>query len=180
MGSKVKNVNVTRENEKQSGGSLAGHPRLAGLRDEIDRLFDQFLERGWLAPYAGLWEPLPSTGEGRFRNLMELPRADLSESDTEFELTVELPGMSGKDIEVTVTDKIISLKGEKRSEHESREKDYYIAERSYGSVRRDFAMPSGVDAGKVTASFSKGILKLRMPKTKEGRSKSRRLDIKAE
>ena len=157
---------------------------LMSLRQQVDQLFDQFLDEGWMKPGAGLagiWDsPLfKSSGLG-MSGLMESPRTDMSESDKEYELTVELPGMSEKDLEVTVKDNMITLKGEKKSERETKEKDYHLAERSYGSIRRSFSLPADVNPGKVSATFSRGVLTVHLPKAKEARSKPQKIEVKGE
>lgn len=161
-----------------------GYAPFMGFRDEMNRMFDRFLSEDWMRPAPALRHlrelPLFKHKGVDLSELMETPRADMSETEKEYELTVELPGMSEKDIELNITDDMISLKGEKKSQHETKEKDYYIAERSYGSVHRTFAMPSGVKLDKVMASFSNGVLTVHLPKTKEARSKPRKVDIKAE
>lgn len=176
-----KKAHVTQE-EGVSGRAV--YPPLMSLRQQVDRLFDDFLDEDWMMPSTALsriWDlPLMKPRSIDMRRLMESPRTDMSESDSEYELSVELPGMSEKDVEVTVKDNMITLKGEKRSERETKEKDYHIAERSYGSVRRTFSMPSDVDADKVKANFSKGVLTVQLPKTKEARSKPKKIDVKGE
>ena len=162
-----------------------GYTPFMTLRDEMDRVFDRFLSEDWMRPAPALRRrlrdfPLFRPKGVDLSELMETPRADMSETDTEYELTVELPGMSEKDIELNITDDMISLKGEKKSERETKEKDYYIAERSYGSLHRTFTMPSGVELDKVKAKFSKGVLTVHLPKTKEARAKPRKVDIKSE
>jgi HSP20 family protein len=187
MATKAEEVPVKKEPVKKkemttSAGAV--YPPLMSLRQQVDRLFDDFLDEDWMMPSAALsriWDlPLMKPRGIDMRRLMETPRTDMSESESEYELSVELPGMSEKDVEVTIKDNMITLKGEKRSERETKEKDYHIAERSYGSVRRTFSMPSDVDAGKVKASFSKGVLKLHLPKTKEARAKPRKIEVKGE
>ena len=186
MATKAEDIPVKKEGPKEQMPSARepAFPPLMSLRQQVDRLFDQFLDEGWMRPMAsssGVWDsPLFKPTAADMRALMESPRTDMSESDKEYELSIELPGMSEKDVEVTVKDNMITLKGEKKSERETKEKDYHIAERSYGSVRRTFSMPADVDAGKVTAKFAKGVLTVHLPKTKEARSKPQKIDVKGE
>ena len=156
---------------------------LASLREEIDNLFERFSEdwpslprlfgRGWTYPIADL--------ERRF-NLprMELtPRVDVSESDDSYDITVELPGMTEKDIEVTLSDDSLTIKGEKKVEREEKKKNYHVSERSYGSFQRTFRVPSSVETDKVEASYSKGVLNLSLPKTHAAKSSKRSITVKA-
>ncbi|HSS65651.1 MAG TPA: Hsp20/alpha crystallin family protein [Gammaproteobacteria bacterium] len=186
MATKAEDIPVKKQPEKQEMSAPGGraYPPLMSLRQQVDRLFDQFLDEGWMRPmtgFSGIWDsPLFKSAGMDMRGLMESPRTDMSESDKEYELSIELPGMSEKDVEVTVHDNMITLKGEKKSERETMEKDYHIAERSYGSVRRTFSMPSDVDSDKVKASFSKGVLTVHLPKTNEARAKPLKVDVKGE
>ena len=187
MAAKAESVAVKKKGKDEDVPTSSEGPvyvPLMSLRQQVDRLFDQFLDEGWIRPshgMYGIWDsPLWKARGIDMSRLMESPRADMSESADAYEVSVELPGMSEKDIEVTVRDNLISLKGEKKSERETKEKDYHIAERSYGSVRRSFSMPADVDTNKVSATFSKGVLKMHLPKTKEARTKFHRIDVKAE
>lgn len=186
MATKAEDIPVRTEAEKGQRGSVRepAYPPLMSLRQQVDRLFDQFLDEDWMRPmkgFSGIWDtPLFKTRGMDMRGLMESPRTDMSESDKEYDLSIELPGMSEKDIEVTVKDNMVMLKGEKKSERETKEKDYHIAERSYGSVRRTFSLPPDVDSSKVEANFSKGVLTVHLPKTKEARSKPQKIEVKGE
>jgi HSP20 family protein len=187
MATKAHSVHVVKGKTNDISKTLPerwGYAPFTTLRDEMDRVFDRFLSEEWMRPAPALRRlrefPLFKHKGVDLSELMETPRADMSENEMEYELTVELPGMSEKDIELNTTEDMISLKGEKKSERETKEKDYRIAERSYGSVLRTFAMPSGVETNKVKANFSKGVLTVHLPKTREARAKPRKVDIKAE
>ncbi len=186
MATRAEDIPVKKEAARKQapGAREPSFPPLMSLRQQVDRLFDDFLQEGCMRPMkglAGIWDfPQFKSTVADMRGLMESPRTDMSESDKEYELSVELPGMSEKDVEVTIKDNMITLKGEKRSERETKEKDYHIAERSYGSVRRTFSMPADVDTGKVTAKFAKGVLMVHLPKTREARSKPQKIDVKGE
>ena len=186
MASKTQSVEVKKRGDNDVSGremAQSGFLPFMSLRDEIDRTFDRFLSEPWMAPSERLrelwnWTPFRSMGSA-LGDLMISPRADMTESDKEYVVTVELPGMDEKDIELTVTENSISLKGEKKSEQEVTEKDYHMTERSYGRYQRSFAVPAGVDVEKAKASFSKGVLTLNLPKTKEARAKPRKIEVKS-
>ena len=108
----------------------------------------------------------------------DLPAVDLVEKDHEFELTCELPGMDEKDIELKLVGDMLTIKGEKTEQKEEREKDYHLSERRYGSFQRSFQMPDGVDAGKIEASFAKGVLTVKMPKSSEAQKKEKKIEVK--
>lgn len=95
------------------------------------------------------------------------PAVDLTESDEEYRLTAELPGMSADDIEVEVREGDLILHGEKEIEEEKEEEDYHVTERSYGEFYRRFTLPSSVDAREVRAEMDDGVLTVRLPKTEK-------------
>ena len=103
------------------------------------------------------------------------PAADITEDDKAYKIAAELPGMSEKDIEVS----LLVLKGEKRQEREEQEKNRYLSERSYGAFQRSFALPDGIDRNKIAAEFSKGVLTLTLPKTQEAQKQPKKIEVKA-
>lgn len=185
---------MTTEAKKPEGGngektaravSTAGrsaHPLFGNPRGDFDQLFNRFLGRGWMTPrggLSGLWDfpsmPAPSTG---LREALTLPQADVSETDSEYEITVDLPGMDEKDIDVSLTDDAIVLKGEKKSEKETKEKEFHLTERSFGSFKRSFSLPADVDRKGVKATFSKGVLTVHLPKSQEADAKPQKIEVK--
>jgi HSP20 family protein len=126
------------------------HP-FVSLQREIDRLFQDF-GRGF-----------PAFGSREFsRDLM--PAIDVTETDGDIEITAELPGLEEKDVQINVTDNVLTIRGEKKAEKEDKQKDYHVVERSYGSFYRAFELPAGVEADKIKADISKGVLKVTVPK----------------
>jgi HSP20 family protein len=103
---------------------------------------------------------------------------DVAERENEYEITAELPGMEEKDIEVNVSDDLLTIKGEKREEKEEKKKDYYVSERRYGSFQRSFSLPDGIDANKIEAKFINGVLTVILPKTPEAQKKQKKIEIK--
>ncbi|HUI20981.1 MAG TPA: Hsp20/alpha crystallin family protein [Methylocella sp.] len=148
------------------------------LRREIDRLFDNFHEGAWRLPFGRpvfdlelLWP--------RGTGWAIAPAVDVTEKEKEYEITAELPGMDEKDIEIKLSNGTLTIKGEKKEEKEEREKDYYLSERRYGSFLRSFRVPEGVDAAKIEATFAKGVLTLKLPKTAEAQKAEKTIAIKA-
>ena len=133
-------------------------PMLQVHRD-IDRIFDSFF-RGFDLPFPASMRPFEVFGEG---GLLK-PRADLSATDTEYQLTVEIPGVSEKDVSLDITGDTMTIRGEKRQEKEEKDKDYYRIERSYGSFQRVLSLPDDVDQDHITASFKNGVLTVTMPR----------------
>lgn len=107
------------------------------------------------------------------------PRFDVSETDTAVIIEAELPGMDEKDIELTLQDNILTLKGEKKREEETKKKNCYISERSYGHFQRSLQLGSGVDSEHVDAAFKNGVLTINIPKLEPEKSQARTINIKA-
>jgi HSP20 family protein len=141
------------------------------LRRQMDRLFDSFAG-GWHLPSIAAPFAAPHLGGGTVSL-----RFDVSESDDALEISAELPGMDEKDIEVSLENGLLTVKGEKKAESERTEKDYYVTERRYGSFRRSFHLPDTVDEDKVQAKFDKGVLRVILPKVAEAKHKARKISI---
>jgi len=109
-----------------------------------------------------------------------VPQVDVVDTDKEIRVSAELPGLDEKDIEVSLTREALTIKGEKREEKEEKGKDYYRSERSYGSFTRIIPLPVEIDAEKVAASFKKGVLTVKLPKTKQAINETRKVSIKPE
>lgn len=153
----------------QRGGLLA-HPFL-DLRREIDNLFDNFFS----GTFPSLGRGLLAEPFGRAGQLA--PSLDIAETDKGYEVSAELPGMSEDDIEVTVANGMLSLKGEKREEKEEKKKNYYLSERRFGSVERAISLPEGIDEDKITAKFDKGVLTVTLPKSPEAQKAVKKVKI---
>ena len=153
-----------------SRGGLATQRRPEDLFSQLHREMNDFFDDVWRGFD-------PSAGDGG-RRLQ--PRVDVAETDKkEIEVTAELPGLDEQDVDVTLADGVLTLKGEKRSERKEEGRDFYLAERSYGAFHRSIALPEGIDVDKVSAEFSKGVLKVRAPKLPEAQSKAKKIAIKA-
>jgi len=131
---------------------------------DIDRMFEDF-GRSWR---------LPSIAE---RETLLSPAIDVSETDDAIEVSAELPGIDEKDIEVEVADNLLTIKGEKKSEKKEKKKDYHLVERSYGSFQRSVPLPYEVNPDKVTAKFTKGVLKVTMPKPPQAKEKAKKVKV---
>ena len=105
------------------------------------------------------------------------PAVDLYEEKDDIVVKVELPGMDKENIEVNLTDHTLTIKGEKKKEAETKEKDYYRSERSYGAFLRTLELPKEVHADKVKANFKNGILEVRLPKTEEAKAKEVKVKV---
>ena len=115
-----------------------------------------------------------------FRTIPEqnhFPKVDVTETKNEFSISAELPGIDDKDIDVTLDDGTLTLKGEKKVEKEDKQGEFYSRERSYGSFQRTFKVPETIDQNKINASFNKGILTVKLPKTLESRKEVKKIAI---
>lgn len=106
------------------------------------------------------------------------PRLELKETKTGIQLTAELPGMSQDDVKISIDDHILTISGEKQAETEKDEGGYRVSERSYGAFSRSIALPRGVDADKITATMSDGVLKLVGPKLAGAETKTIKIQTK--
>ncbi len=177
MNDETKEVPVKKE------GRLGGFPLepLAHIRDEMDRLFDD-VTSSW--PWGrrrrhGMMEPFRGTDFGWGGGVATF---DIVDRDDEIQIDAELPGMDEKEIEVKFSDGILTVQGEKKEETEEGEKgsNYYLSERRYGAFQRSFRVPEGVDVDHVDASFKKGVLTIKLPKTKEAQERVKKIDVKGE
>ncbi len=99
------------------------------------------------------------------------PRADIKENDDAFEVIAELPGMEKKDISVSMSEGVLSISGEKRAEERKKGENWHRTERVFGSFRRSFYIPSGIDQSKIKASYKNGVLKVVLPKKEDQKLK---------
>lgn len=146
------------------------------LRSEIDRLFDDFRPFDWRLPSQVLGFEVPRITRAEWQ---VAPAMDLTEKDDAYEITVELPGLDEKNVDIKRSNHTLTIKGEKREEKEDKQKGYYLSERRYGSFQRSFQLPEGVDADKIDANFAKGVLTVKLPKTAEAQKAEKKITVKA-
>jgi HSP20 family protein len=133
------------------------------LRWEMDDLFRRFFGERELVPFG--------EGEGF------VPAVDVAETDKEVRVTAELPGMEEKDIDLSLTDDTLTVKGEKKTEREEKSAGGYYAERTYGAFERTVMLPCEVDSAKAKASYSKGVLTVTLPKSPSAAKKSKKITV---
>lgn len=136
------------------------------LQREMNRMFDNSFEDFGLTR----WD---ETASGFY------PQIDVKETDKEFQVIAELPGMDEKDIDISVSDDVLTLRGEKRLEREEKEDNFYRMERSYGAFHREIPLPAEVDANHVEAVYKKGVLTIHLPKKPEAQRKVKKIAVKA-
>ncbi|WP_349569546.1 Hsp20/alpha crystallin family protein [Azotobacter salinestris] len=154
------------------------HP-LDRLRRQVDHLFSDFGRKALRSPFGrSLFDSEPQWARELFSQ--GLPAVDINDKGAAYEISAELPGMDEKDIEIRLSSGCLTIRGEKKEEHEDKKKDAYVAERYYGSFQRSFALPPEVDADRIEAHFNKGVLTLSLPKKAEALSAEKTIQIKAD
>jgi HSP20 family protein len=127
------------------------------IQNEMNRLFNTFFDAG---PANG-----GSTGPTTLRRW--IPPMDLVETEDDFVLRADLPGLSEGEVKIELEDNVLTISGERKAEHEERKEGYYRVERASGTFSRSLTLPEGVDPDAVKASFEKGVLEVRIPKPEE-------------
>jgi HSP20 family protein len=108
-------------------------------------------------------------------------RWDVAETDDAVKISADLPGLTEKDIDVSVAEGVLTIKGEGKTETETDEKDkhYHRVERSYGAFERAMSLPNDVDESKIAADFKNGVLEITLPKKPEAKKKAKKIQVKA-
>lgn len=142
--------------------SLPAFSMLDDIDDRIRRVFDDALDMPPVSQPLG-W----------------LPPTEIVETKEELILTSELPGLVKKDVEISIDNGVLTIRGEKTEERKEgdEERRYHLWERTYGSFTRSFTLPPTVDAEKIVAEFENGILRVRMPKTLEAKTRGRKIEV---
>jgi len=160
-----------KENEKREVAPWRPFSELARVERDMERMFEDF----WTRPWFGLGWPR------RFRALEDVgtrtPAIEIYEEKDDVVVKAELPGMTREDLELNISDNLLTIKGEKKKEEEVKEKGYYYSERSYGGFTRTVEIPKDVQTDKVRASFKDGVLEIRIPKTEEAKRKEVKIKV---
>ena len=147
-----------------------------GLRREVDRMFEDFQLGTWRSPFGrGAFDVQPFW---RGDLWSRAPAVDIVNKESAYELSAELPGMDENNIDVKFSDGTLTIKGEKRDEREEKKKNFYLAERRYGSFQRSFSVPKSVDAGRIEANFKNGVLTVTLPKTPQARQNEKKIPVR--
>lgn len=141
---------------------------LESLHREVDRMFSDFLTAADLSPWTS------AEGAGHL-----IPKMDVAETESAYEVTADLPGVEDKDVEVAVSEGVLRIKGERKSEKEEKKKNYHRIERSFGRFERAFALPEGVDQDKIAATFRQGVLHVTLPKSAKAKESAKKIEVKA-
>ncbi len=135
--------------------------------EEMERFFDNFFSRGWMRPS---WSELMPAFEGR------MPKVDVVDRDEEIVVRAEVPGVAKDELEVTVSDNMVTIKGETKHEEKEEKGDYYRSEISRGSFSRTVTLPSYVSSEDTRARFSDGVLELTLPKVEKAKRRTVKID----
>lgn len=146
------------------------------LRNQVDRLFHDFQTGFWQAPF---YRPLADIEQFWRRDLgfNVSPAMDIVEKDGAYEITAELPGLDAKDIDIQLSDGILTIKGEKHQEKEEKTKGRYISERRYGSFRRTLQVPGSIDEENIQAGYKSGVLTVTLPKSPAAQKKEKTIPV---
>jgi HSP20 family protein len=135
------------------------------IQNEMNRLFNTFFDA-------------PATpGNGPAPTRRWIPAMDLVETNDDFVLRADLPGLSEEDVNIELEDNVLTISGQRKAEHEERKEGYYRVERASGSFSRSLTLPEGVDPERVKASFDRGVLEVKIPKPEQ--RKPRKVTISA-
>jgi HSP20 family protein len=134
------------------------------MRREMDRLFNEFRGVGG-GPYAT---------EAGFA-----PAVNVRQTDQGVEVTAELPGIDEKNVEVSLAENALTIRGEKKEEREEKGEDWFVSERSFGSFLRTIPLPIEVDEGKAAAQFKNGVLTVTLPAAADAERKARKIPVKS-
>jgi HSP20 family protein len=145
---------------REPGLSVQPDFGLFGLHRKIDRLFNEFAQR------VGL--------NGMLTNIN--PSIDICETDKTIEVSAEMPGLERKDVDISIDDDTLTIRGEKKVEEERKDKNVQLSERSYGALYRVLQLPPGVDPSSVQATMSNGVLRLTIPKP--ATSEPKKIEVK--
>jgi HSP20 family protein len=149
---------------RKSDVAVSDNDPFPAFRREMERLFDSFgRDIGW------------PTGDRRAS--ATAPSIDVSETDNELRIDADLPGVEEKDVDVAISDNVLTIKGEKKEEKEEKKKDFHLVERSYGSFSRSLTLPFAADPAKAKATFKNGVLSITLPKPPEVKAKAKKIAI---
>ncbi len=157
-------IAVRREEEQE-------HPAYS-LQREMNRLFDDFFHS------FDMGRSFDLSAFSTLEQSAVTPRIDVHETDKELRISAELPGLTEKEIDVSLSKDMLTIKGEKKQEHEENVKGWYRMERSYGAFTRSIPLPCEVDQDNCNASFKNGVLTVALSKTAQAQSTTKSITVK--
>lgn len=154
-----------------TNASYDGAGSLTPIQEELNGLFERFFER-FERPFMG--SALTPIGAA-----FASPQLDISETDKAVTISIDLPGMSEDDVDVTLTGDVLTVRGERKQERENKDGGMFVHERSFGSFYRTVPLPPGLETEKAEASFKNGVLDVKLPKSEKARNLTKRIKVKA-
>ena len=139
--------------------------------EEMERRFEDLFRRPFSLMEPSWWPRL------RMPEMEVSLKVDIFEEGDNFVLKAEVPGLKKEEIEVNLTDDMITVSGEKKKEEKVEKKNYYRVERSYGSFTRSFHLPKEVQTDKAKATFKDGVLEVKIPKTEAAKKKEKKVPV---
>jgi HSP20 family protein len=133
------------------------------MRRDMDRLWNSFFE-----------EESRRKGESKGE---WFPSLDVSETKNEIVVKAEIPGIDPKDIDISLADGVLTIRGEKKQEKEEKDENYHLIERSYGSFTRSVRVPGEVKSDRISATYKNGLLKVSLPKSEEAKKKEIKIKV---
>jgi len=161
---------IPRGNGGRKGLSLWDQDPFESLHEDMDRLMGRYMAPSFFST-PSLLRAAP--------NALTFAQMDMRESEDAIDIKVDVPGMEVKDIDVTLTDNLLTIKGNRETEAEAKREDYYRLERSYGNFQRRVELPSEVNEKKIDAIVKNGVLALHLPKSDRAKSHERKIKIKS-
>lgn len=175
---------MAQENTREKGAMEGGAAPTQGVQkahggrvlapfDEMDRLFDRMMPSNWLRPMRWEW---PAWAEHLTPFEGKTPRVDIIDRESELVIRAELPGVNKDDLDVSMSDNSVTIRGSTKKEETEEKGEYYRREMSYGEFSRTVALPSEVDRAKAKAKFKDGVLELTLPKAETAKRNSIRIE----
>jgi HSP20 family protein len=161
---------IVRNRQNDAVDRLEWNHPFESFQNEVDRVFN-----GFFNDFGGFRSDFLNFNKGSSFS----PNIDVSEDKTGINIAAELPGMDEKDIEVSLKDGRLIIKGEKSRDEKRKDKEYFHVERSYGSFQRSIQIPDSVEVDGIEASFKNGLLKVKLPKSDKEPVKGRRIEVKS-
>ena len=172
---------VKKEEEQQATtlpvrrhGQLRAYSPISQFHQELDRMFENFF-RGFGFPAMGLGREDAPLAPAEWLK----PTLDVAAGDKEYTITVELPGVEERDVQLELSEDTLIIRGEKKQEKEEKEKNYYRMERSYGSFQRVLSLPDDADQEGVSAAYKNGVLTITVPRKAGQKKEVRRIPVKS-
>ena len=163
--------------QPESAQPPAARDYFGGLRDEIERVFEDFDRGMWGLP--ARWRGLRMEPVWRPKMPFAMtPSVDICEKEDMYEVTADLPGLDEKNVEVALSGDMLTIKGQREEKKEEKKKDYYVSERQFGAFERSFHIPEEVETGKIEAKFKNGVLTVSLPKKPDAVKAEKKISIK--